>query len=297
MVPLRLMVYRHSVFYTPVIGGIAAGFFAAEGFRPAYTVMPAGESVAGMIGSGAIDVSQAAVSASWPFLERGEQPPFMSFAQINCRDGFLLASRRPQADFRWEMLREGRMTFAHGGQPEAMLAYALHRKGVDFEIIRRNGIDAGGPESAMQAFRAGQGDWFHEQGPWAQQLVFEHAAHVVAAVDEAIGPVAFSSLVAAPAWLARPEAPRFMRAHAKARHWAHTAPPARVAAVLQPYFPAVAAGALESAIDFYQSLGCWGGSCAIERAHYDTALDVFAHSKLITRRHPYERVVTAPPQA
>jgi NitT/TauT family transport system substrate-binding protein len=297
MIRLNLMVYRHSAFYTPVIGGIAAGFFSAEGFRPTYIVMPEGETVAGMIASGAIDVSQTAVSASWAFLERGERPPFMSFAQINGRDGFLLASRQPQPDFRWEMLLQGRVMFAHGGQPQAMLAYAMHRKGVDFEQVRRAGIDAGGPESSMQAFRAGQGDWYHEQAPWPQQLESERVAHFVASVDEAIGPVAFSSLAASPAWLARPEAARFMRAYAKARHWAHTGAPARVAAALRPYFPSIAPGALERAIDFYQALGCWSGTCAIERPLYETALDVFAHSKLITRRHPYDEVVAPAPLA
>ncbi len=29
---LNLMVYRHSVFYSPLLAGIAGGFFAAEGF-------------------------------------------------------------------------------------------------------------------------------------------------------------------------------------------------------------------------------------------------------------------------
>ena len=34
-----------------------------------------------------------------------------------------------------------------------------------------------------------------------------------------------------------------------------------------------------------------------QREPYERALDVFAHSKVITRRHPYEQVVIAPPDA
>ena len=50
-----------------------------------------------------------------------------------------------------------------------------------------------------------------------------------------------------------------------------------------------------AAIRYYQKLGCWAGDIEIDPAHYETALDVFAHSNLITRRHPYDKVVVAPP--
>jgi len=78
--PLRLMVYRHSVFYTPLLAGIGGGWFEAEGFVPTYTVMPPGRTVADMLTAGEIDVSQTAVSASWAYLERGETPPVACFA-------------------------------------------------------------------------------------------------------------------------------------------------------------------------------------------------------------------------
>ena len=295
MARLNLMVYRHSAFYSPVIAGIAEGFFAAEGFQASYHVMPAKSSVGEMLASGAIDVSQTAVSAGWDFLERGERPPFLSFAQINRRDGFFIASRKPQPDFRWDMLHTGRVMFAHGRQPEAMLAYALHRRHARYAQIRKNGIDAGGPDAAMAAFRRGEGDWFHEQAPYPQQLEFEGKAHLVASVDEAIGPVAFSSLAATPAWLKKPDAPRFVRAYAKARHWVGHAKPSAVAAAIQSFFPGIAPVALTRAIETYQSMGCWGGSIAIDPGHYKTALDVFAHSKLISCRHPFETVATALP--
>jgi hypothetical protein len=40
MTPLRLMVYRHSAFYSPILSAIAGGFLPHEGFEPTYTVMP-----------------------------------------------------------------------------------------------------------------------------------------------------------------------------------------------------------------------------------------------------------------
>lgn len=293
MTALNLMVYRHSAFYSPILAGISAGFFAHEDFQPTYTVMPPHRSVGEMIASGEIHVSQSAVSASWPYLERGERPPFVHFGQLNQRDGFLIASRRPEPDFRWDDLLRGDFMFAHGGQPQAMLSYALFLNGVD--LSRAQGIDAGETGQAMAAFRAGAGDYFHEQAPYPQQLELEGHAHIVASVGKAIGPVAFSSLAASASWLAKPEAKRFIRAYRKAREWVNTAPPEEIAVVEQTFFPNIHRDALARAIRYYQELGCWAGGIAIDRAHYEKALDVFAHSKLIDRRHAYELVATQPP--
>jgi hypothetical protein len=63
MTTLRLMVYRHSAFYSPILSAIAGGFLAHEGFEATYTVMPPGRSVGEMTVSGEIHVSQTAVSA------------------------------------------------------------------------------------------------------------------------------------------------------------------------------------------------------------------------------------------
>ena len=293
MTALNLMVYRHSAFYSPILSAIAGGFLAHEGFEATYTVMPPRRNVGEMIASGEIHVSQTAVSGSWAYLEKGEKPPFMHFGQINQRDGFLIAARWPVAAFRWENLAASRVIFVHGGQPQAMLNYALHRSGVNIADLK--GIDAGDTGQMMAAFRAGQGDYFHEQAPYPQQLEHEGVARVVASIGEVIGPVAFSSLAASPAWLAGADAPRFMRAYRKSREWVNSAPPDKVATVEQPFFPDIRREALIAAIARYQRLGCWAGGAGIDRAHYETALDVFAHSRLISRRHPYDQVVVPPP--
>lgn len=295
MTTLRIMVSRHSAFYSPLLAGIAAGFFKDEGFAPTYAVAPAGKTVAEFIASGEIDIAQSAVSASWTALEQGRQPSLVHFAQINQRDGFLIAGRGADPEFRWDNLLAGRFMFVHGGQPQAMLAYAMHLRGVDLQKVQ--GIDRGGTESMLAAFRGGAADWFHEQAPYPQQLEHEGAAHIVASVGEVIGPVAFSSLAASRQWIGRPEAKRFMRAYRKARAWANGAPPAQVAAAEQSLFPGIERAALTHAIQYYQNLGNWSGDVAIPHEPYETALDVFSHSKLITRRYPYHQVVVAPPDA
>jgi len=290
---LHLMVYRHSAFYSPVLAGIAGGFFEEEGFDATYTLMPPGREVGEMLASGEIHVSQGSVSSAWAWLEQGRDPPFTAFAQLNRRDGFLIAGRQPDPQFDWEKLLRGRFIFAHGGQPQAMLAYAMHRKGIDLACVR--GLDRGDPGASMAAFAAGEGDYFHEQAPYPQQLEAQGRAHVVASVGEVIGPVAFSCLVALPQWLSRPEAPRFVRAYRKAREWANSAPAGEVAATAASYFPGIGRDALTRSIAYYQGLGCWAGGLEIGRDEYETTLDVFEHSRLISKRHPYEQVVSSLP--
>lgn len=295
MAVLRVMASRHSAFYSPLLGAIAGGFLQEEGFEPVYTPLPPGKAVAQLLTAGEIDVAQSAVSASWGPLEQGQQPPAMHFAQINARDGFCIASRRPDPAFTWDKLLSGSFLFVHGGQPQAMLAYAMHKQGVDLGQVRA--INAGSTANMLAAWRQGQGDYFHEQGPYPQQLEYEQSAHIVASVGEVLGPVAFSSLTATPAWLKTPEAKRFMRAYRKAREWVNSAPAADIARAEQQFFPDIAEPALTRTIAFYQQLGCWQPPVTIAQEAYETALEVFLHARLITRRHAYDQVIVAPPDA
>jgi NitT/TauT family transport system substrate-binding protein len=293
MAVLRIMASRHSAFYSPLLGAVSGGFLKEERFDPVYSPVPPGKTVVQLLAAGEIDVAQSAVSGSWGPLERGESPPTMHFAQINERDGFLIAARQADPKFSWDRLLSGGFMFVHGGQPQAMLAYAMHRKGVD--LSQAKAVNAGTTENMMAEWRKGRGDYFHEQGPYPQQLEHERAAHIVASVGEVIGPVAFSSLTATREWLSKPEAKRFMRAYRKTREWLNKTPAAEVARSERDFFPAVDQGVLAKTIEYYQKLGCWAPSVTISRAAYDVALDVFLHSKLITKRHPYEQVVVPPP--
>ena len=114
------------------------------------------------VAEGRMDVAQAAVSASWFFLDRGQKPPVANFAQVNRFDGFIIAARQPDPNFTWSKLKGGRFLHVHGGQPEAMLRYGLHRQGIDLSEL--DDIDSPGGDEMMRQWRDGQGDFFHEQG-------------------------------------------------------------------------------------------------------------------------------------
>ena len=293
MPDIRLMVSRHSAFYSPLIATIAGGFLEKEGLNGTYAVVPKGSGTPAEVGAGRVDVGQAAVASSWGPLDRGEEPSVVHFAQINRCDGFFIASREADSSFTWDKLRGRRFMYVHGGQPEIMLRYGLHRMGVDLGDVPD--ISKSTTPEMLDAFRNGEGDYFHEQGAYPQQLAHEGVAHVVASVGEAVGPVAFSSLVARREWLSTDDARRFTAAYTAARRWVHTADPAEVARAEADFFPDMALEALTEAIGTYQRLDAWSGEIPVEPALYEAAFEVFEHSGRSGPRHPYERVVVPPP--
>jgi NitT/TauT family transport system substrate-binding protein len=290
---INLMATRHSAFYSPFICCIAGGFLEKEGLEGHYHLMPAGTTTVAEVAAGRMDVGQSAVSGSWGALEKGDKPLVAHFAQINRYDGFIIAAREPDTAFQWSKLNGKKFLHVHGGQPEAMLRFALHREGIDLNDLER--IESKGGEQMLQQWLAGEGDYFHEQGAWPQHLEHTGKGHIVAAVGPSIGPVAFSSVVCRWDWTGSDEAKRFAAAYRASRHWVNTADPMEVAKAEASYFPDMAVEAIAAAVAFYQKLDNWGGDIAIDPKHYETALDVFAHSKLITKRHAYNDVVIAPP--
>ena len=289
---INIQFTRFSAFYSPLIATIAGGFLAQEGLTPRHSVAPPGRSAIEGVVAGSVHVCQSAPSQGFGPLEKGQAPPAMHFAQINEMDGFFLTGREPEPDFTWARLKGKRVLVDHGGQPLAMFKYACHKQGLDYATIHAIDVPAGQMDGA---FRKGEGDYIHQQGPAPQQLEHDRVGHVVASVGQAIGPCAFSSLAATRAWLGTDMATRFMRAYRKARAWLLATPAADVAKAEASFFPQIHPAVLTSTIGYYQKLGCWTPHVEITRPAFEVALDVFQHSGLITKRHRYEDVIAPPP--
>jgi NitT/TauT family transport system substrate-binding protein len=291
---IRIQFTRFSAFYSPLIATMAGGFLQAEGFVPKHSIAPPGKSALEGVVAGTVDVCQSAPSQAFGPLEKGQAPPAVHFAQINEMDGFFLTARAADPAFAWSTLAGKRVLVDHGGQPLAMFKYACHKRGVRYDELMAVNV----PSAQMdQAFRKGEGDYIHQQGPAPQQLEHDGVGHVVASVGDAIGPCAFSSLAATRAWLKSEAAVRFMRAYRKARAWLLATPADHVAEAEASFFPEIDGAVLTRTIATYQKLGCWTPHVEITRPAFETTLDVFQHAKLITKRHRYEDVVAPPPES
>jgi NitT/TauT family transport system substrate-binding protein len=290
---IRIEFTRFSAFYSPLIATMAAGFLKEEGLAGKHSVSAPGKSGIASVVDGSVHVTQSAPSQGFGPLEQGKKPPAVHFAQINEKDGFFLTGRNPDASFSWDKLKGKKVIVDHGGQPLAMFKYACFKKGLDFKAI--TAVDAGSTDKMIAAFRKGEGDYIHLQGPAPQQLVHDRVGHIVASLGDAIGPCAFSSLASTRDWLKTDMAKAFMRAYRKARAWLIATPAAEVAKAETSYFKDVDLAVLTETIATYQKLGNWTPHVEITKPAFEAVNDIFLHAGLITRRHAYEDVVVPPP--
>jgi NitT/TauT family transport system substrate-binding protein len=293
MTQINIQFTRFSAFYSPLISTISGGFLKEEGFEPTHSIAPAGKSAIDALLDGSAHVVQSALSQGLSSLEKGETPAAVHFAQINEKDGFFITGRQPDPQFGWDKLRGRKVLVDHGGQPLAMFKFACYKMGLDYEAIES--VDAGNSAAMDAAFRAGEGDYIHQQGPAPQQLEHDGAGHVVAAVGDAIGPCGFSSLAATREWLESDMARSFMRAYRKTRAYINETPAAEIAAAEASFFPEIAPEVLTETIGFYQKLGCWTPHVEITQAAYEVTLDVFEHVGRLKTRHAYDKVCASPP--
>jgi NitT/TauT family transport system substrate-binding protein len=297
MTRIKITALRHSAFYTPLLMTIAGGFLEKAGLQPVYEPATAEKPAADCVRSGECHVSQSAVATSFAALERGESVDLVHFAQINARDGFFLAAREPDPDFTWQKLKGRRVLVDHFFQPLAMFRFALKQHGMTLSDLVV--VDAGDVTGIEQAFRAGEADYVHMQGPAPQHLEHEGLAYVVASVGEAVGPVAFSSLCARRDWLDTGMARSFMRAYRQALALVKDAPAKELAAVEQAagFFNDIDRAVLTNTIAAYQRLGCWRKDPAIAQSEFDRLLEVFLDSGYISTRYRYDQAIVLPPDA
>ena len=295
MTQINIMALRHSAFYTPLLLTIAGGYLDEEGLEPSYAIATPERTIADCLNDGSCHVAQSAVAASFAALELGQISDIVHFAQINGRDGFFIAARQPDTDFDWYRLEGRKVLVDHFFQPLAMFKYALFNMGINFEDL--DVVDAGDVVDIDRAFRRGDGDYVHMQGPFPQQLEYEGLGHVVAAVGDIIGPVAFSSLCARRSWLQTDLAEAFTRAYSRACEHAVNGEALEIAAREQEagFFTNIDSGVLGQTIADYQQLDCWSEDITISEFAYQNLIDVFLYNGLINEAYAYDTVITRPP--
>lgn len=282
-----------SAFYSPLIATMSGGFLREQGLDPSWTVAAPGTSAIAALENRSAHVVQSALSQGFTPLNNGSEPSVVHFAQVNEMDGFFLTGRHPNDHFKWADLEGADVVLFGGGQPLDMFRYACHKAGIDFDKI--NAINVGGAADMDKAFRAGQGQYVQQQGPFPQQLQADGVGHIVAQVGLPIGPCGFSSLACNRDWLDTDMARAFTRAYIKTRQYLVDTPAADIARAQQTYFPNTDQAVLTDCIASYQQLGCWTPHIEITEDAYRATLDIYQYNGLINERYGYDRVCAKPP--
>ena len=282
-----------SAFYSPLISTMTGGFLKEEGLDFEFTVSAPGVTAITALDDGSADVVQSTLSQGFNTLNKGDLPKCVHFAQINEMDGFFLTGREKDQNFTWDKLEGAEVLVHHGGQPMTMFKYACFRAGIDMDKIKI--IDAGNGGEMDKAYRAGTGQFIHQQGPAPQQLEADGVGHVVTALGPVIGACGFSSLAARPEWLESEEAKAFTRAYIKTRNYMNDASAAEIAAAEKPLFPNIDEAVLADCIHTYQNMGVWTRHIDITDDGYNAMLDIFEYDGMLKTRYAYDQVCARPP--
>jgi len=288
---LSVMEPFHSLFYAPQYVALGLRHFADEGLEvDIATSGPGRTTVSGLL-DGSLHVSMGGIMRSLDLADR-EGRFLPHFAEVNSRNGFFLLAREPRPTFTWPDLR-GRtvISFAEAPTPWQCMLTVLRRNGVDPSDvkIRRDLL----VPDAMAAFLRGESEFLETGQPMVEELLDRGAAHLVASMGEATGPVPFSSYMTTPEFLStrREVVLAFSRAHQRTQRWMAERSGAEIADVIAPWFSDVEPRIRTRVVERYHGQGTWARDPLIRRSGYDYLHEILRSGGFIRGSHRYEDLI------
>ena len=289
---LTVLMPFHTPFYAPLAAGVALGHFRDEGLDVSSPSAAAfGKGTIPALLDGDIEISLGGLMRSFELADRSG-PIVVHFAEVCSRNGFFLLSRTPRPAFGWpDLIGKTVLSFAEAPTPWQCMLTVLRRHGVDPQAVR---IERERPApDAVAAFLAGHGDFLEQPQPVVEELIADGAAHLVASMGEATGPVPFTSYMTTPAFLARePDVMRaFTRAVYRTQRWLAGNRAPAIAAAIAPAFAATKPAILERAVGRYHEQGTWARDPLLRRDGYDYLEEILLAGGFIGRGARYEDLV------
>ena len=288
-----LTVYEpfRSIFYAPQFVALHGGHFAGEGLDVSVVTAGGGITTTGALIEGRAEIALGGIMRSLDLADRGG--PFLPhFAEVNQRNGFFLLSRTARPAFTWaDLAGTTVISFAEAPTPWQCMLTVLRRHGVDPRAVT---IERALPlPDAIAAFKGGHGDFFETGQPFTEQLLADGAAHLVASMGEATGPVPFSSFMTTERFLReeRDVVLRFTRALSRAQRWMTGADAKQIAELIGPAFPDIAPEIRQRVVARYVRQDTWSRHPVVRRPGYEYLQTILRDGGFITRSHRYEDLV------
>ncbi len=291
MIAVPVMEPFRSLFYAPQFVALHGGHFAAEGLDVTVTTAGEGRTTTSALLDGSAKISLGGIMRSLGLADAGGGL-LPHFAEVNSRNGFFLVSRQPRPDFRWsDLAGKTVISFAEAPTPWQCMLTVLRREGVDPKSVT---IERTLPVAdAVAAFRAGHGDFLEQAQPAVEELLADGAAHLVASMGDATGPVPFSSYMTTWDTLRRDEnlVLRFTRGLYAAQRFIATHDAKAIAAVIAPAFPDIPAAMRERVVARYLRQQTWARDPICRRPGYDYLHRILLDGGFITKPQRYEDLV------
>ena len=284
-----------SVLYMPMYVALSKGYFKDEGLDVSLKTSQGTDKGMAALLSGSADIVLIGPEAS-VYVANSESPvKTRVFAGLTATDGFLLLAREPQPSFSWDMLKGKRvMSFRPGSNPDVFLMTAMEKHGLDpAKDVRM--VSNIGPAARAGAWMAGQADYGIFLEPEASNLERSGHGKVVASIGQEVGQVDFTSFTATEKFLQEnPDvALSWAKAIYRAQKHVNNAPPAELAADMQPFFPGLSTDELVAAVERYRPYRLWKTTPVIEQAAMDKLQDMLIATGLQKEKErvDYEQLV------
>jgi NitT/TauT family transport system substrate-binding protein len=288
---IKLAENFRAVFYAPFYAMHALGFYAREGMAVDLIESPAPAAAASALLAGTIDLSWGGPMRVMKAREVEENSPLVCFCEVVARDPFFLVGRRDASEFRLTDLPRLRLaTVSEVPTPWLCLQQDLRQEGIDPARLER--VSNRTMAENLAGLRNGDIDVAQMFEPYVSMALQSSSGNILYAANTR-GPTVYTTFLATRNGIERNRAAfsGMVRAVRRMQSWLCNHGGEELAAIVAPFYPAVARDVLESSLRRYLEAGVWARSPEVSREGFARLAASLFSGGFISRIHAYEDCV------
>lgn len=290
---IKLAEVTHSVFYAPQYLADALGYFEDQGIDLEIILTPGADKVTAAVLSGDADIGFCGSEATIYVYNNGEKDYLVNFAALTKRDGSFLVSRTKYENFKVEDLKGTHIIAGRkGGMPAMTLEWALNQNGVKTDDVNFDtSIDFA---SMSGAFIGGTGDIVSLFEPTALNIEKNGYGYVIASVGDLGGIVPYTAYNARKSYIDdnKDTIKGFTKAIDKALEYVKNHTAEEIAKEITSYFPDTSLNDLIKVTQRYMDIDAWFDNTYISETSFNHIQEIIDNSGELTKKAPYNKLVT-----
>ncbi|MCR8641630.1 ABC transporter substrate-binding protein [Paenibacillus sp. N1-5-1-14] len=290
---VRIGEVTRSIFYAPQYVAISQGFFKEEGLEIDLQTTPGGDKTMTALLSGVIDVALVGSETSIYVKQQGSDDPVINFDQLTQTDGTFLVSRKPVANFDWNMLKG--VTFLgqrKGGMPQMAGEFTLKKHNIDpkSDLTMIQNVDFANIPSA---FVSGTGDYVQMFEPQATMIEKEGKGTVIASFGKESGALPYTVFMTKKSFMTKNPntVQKFTNAIQKAQNWVRDHSVDEISASIVSYFANTDIDVVKNVVKRYKEQSSFATDGIIDQAEWNNLLDVMNAAGELKSRVEWKDVV------
>lgn len=283
----------HSIFYAPMYAAIENGYFEQEGIDLDLVTGFGADKVMAAVLSEEADIGFMGPETTVYTYNEGSADAIVNFAQLTQRAGNFIVAREQKDDFTLADLKGAEVLGGRaGGMPEMVFEYVLKKNGIQpSEVKIDQSIDFG---STAAAFSGGKGAYTVEFEPSATALEQAGDGFVVSSVGVESGYVPYTAFSAKQSYLDNHKdlIQSFTNALQKGMDYVTSHSGKEIADAIKNQFSETDLETLTMIVDRYHEQDTWKDDLVFSQESFDLLLNILEDAEVITKRAPYEKLVT-----